>query len=141
MPDNSPQFTNPDIRDSSEIPLGDSMASRPLLPLESWTFRRVVWVTLVLVFVGISFWVLYRFNQVVFVLFIAILLGTVIRPGVNWLHQRGLPRMVGIILIFFLFVALFIGFMLLLFPIILKEGTAIAVVVPGYYQSLQRVDG
>jgi Predicted permease len=137
MPDNSPQFTNPDIRDSSEIPLGDSMASRPPLPLETWTFRRVVWATLVLVFVGISFWVLYRFNQVVFILFIAILLGTVIRPGVTWLHQRGLPRMVGIILIFFLFLALFIGFMLLLFPIILKESTAIAVVVPGYYQSLR----
>ena len=60
-----------------------------------WTFRRVVWATLILVFVALGFWLLYRFNQVVFILFIAILIGTVIRPVVAWLNQRGLPRIVS----------------------------------------------
>ena len=58
----------------------------------SWTFRRVVWATLVLVFVALGFWLLYRFNQVIFILLIAIMLGTVIRPVVTWLNRRGLPR-------------------------------------------------
>jgi predicted PurR-regulated permease PerM len=68
------------------------MALHPPSQAYGWTFRRVVWATLVLVFVILSFWLLYRFNQVVFILFIAIVMGTVIRPVVTWLHQRGLPR-------------------------------------------------
>ncbi len=104
---------------------------------DSWTFRRVVWATLVLVFVALSFWLLYRFYQVVFVLFIAILMGTVIRPAITWLHRRGLPRMAGIILVFLLLLALLIGFVLLLFPLIIEQGTTIVAAVPGYYQSLR----
>jgi len=47
-----------------------------------------MWATLVIVFVALSFWLLYRFNQVVFILFIAIVMGTVIRPVVAWLRLR-----------------------------------------------------
>ena len=67
-----------------------------------WTFRRVVWATLVLVSVILGFWIFYRFNQVVFILFIAIVMGTVISPLVTWLHQRGLPRIAGVILVYIL---------------------------------------
>ena len=102
-----------------------------------WTFRRVVWATLVLVSVALSFWLLYRFNQVVFILFIAIVMGTMIRPVVAWLHRRGLPRIAGVSLIYLLLLALFIGFVLLLFPLIVEQGTTIAAAVPGYYQSLR----
>lgn len=137
MPNKSGHISNPDISGSSEVHAGESMAIHPPSPSDHWTFRRVVWATLVLVFVGIGFWLLYRFNQVVFILFIAILMGTVIRPAVTWLHQRGLPRMAGVLLIFSLLLALFIGFMLLLFPLIIEQGTTIAAAVPGYYQSLR----
>ncbi len=102
-----------------------------------WTFRRVMWATLVLVFIALSFWLLYRFNQVVFILFISIVMGTVIRPVVTWLYRRGLPRIVGVILVYFLLLALLIGFALLLFPLIVEQGTTIATAVPGYYQSLR----
>ena len=93
--------------------------------------------TLVLVLVAASFWLLYRFNQVVFILFVAILIGTVIRPVVAWLNQRGLPRMAGVILVYFVLLALLIGFVLLLFPLLVEQGTTIAAAVPGYYQSLR----
>jgi len=102
-----------------------------------WTFRRVMWATLVLVIVVLSFWLLYHFNQVVFILFVAIVMGTVTRPVVNWLYRRGLPRIVGVILVYFLLLALLIGFLLLLFPLIFKQGTTIAAAVPGYYLSLR----
>ena len=101
-----------------------------------WTFRRVMWATLVLVFVALSFWLLYRFNQVVFILFIAIVMGTVIRPVVTWLHRRGLPRIAGVILVYLVLLALLISFVLLLFPLIVEQGTTIAAAVPGYYQNL-----
>ena len=113
------------------------MAIHQSSQLNNWTFRRVAWVTLVLVFVVLSFWLLYRFTQVVFILFIAVLMGTVIRPAVTWLHQRGLPRTAGIILIYLLLLALVIGFVLLLFPLIIEQSTTISAAVPGYYQGLR----
>ena len=67
-----------------------------------WTFRRVVWATLVLVSIIFSFWLLYRFNQVIFILLITIMIGTVIKPYVTWLSQHGVPRIAGVILIYFL---------------------------------------
>jgi len=96
-----------------------------------------MWATLVLVFVALSFWLLYRFNQVVFILFIAIVMGTVIRPVIAWLHRRGLPRIAGVILVYLVLLALLISFVLLLFPLIVEQGTTITTAVPGYYQSLR----
>ena len=102
-----------------------------------WTFRRVVWATLVLVSVVFGFWLLYRFNQVIFILFIAIVIGTVIRPIVAWLYQRGLPRIAGIILVYLVLFILLLGFVLLLSPLLIEQSTTIAAAVPGYYQSLR----
>lgn len=108
----------------------------PSLPYQ-WTFRRVMGATLVLVLVALGFYLFYRFYNVVFILFIAIVMGTVIRPAVTWLHRRGLPRIAGAILIYLLLLALFISFILLLFPLIVEQGTTIAAAVPNYYQSLR----
>lgn len=102
-----------------------------------WTFRRVMWLTLVLVTVALGFWLLYRFNQVVFIWLIAIVMGTVIRPVVDWLYRRGFPRIVGIILVYTLLLAVLIGFGLLVFPLIIEQGVTLAAAVPGYYQNLR----
>jgi predicted PurR-regulated permease PerM len=96
-----------------------------------------VWATLVLVSIILGFWLLYRFNQVVFILLIAIVIGTVIRPAVAWLHQRGVPRIVGVILVYLLLLILLTGFLLLLFPLIVEQGTTIVAAAPGYYQNLR----
>lgn len=102
-----------------------------------WTFSRVVWATLVFVSVILGFWLLYRFNQVVFILFIAIVMGTVLRPVVTWLHQRGLSRTISMLLVYLVLGSLFVGFVLLLFPLIVEQSTTIAAAVPGYYHSLR----
>jgi predicted PurR-regulated permease PerM len=96
-----------------------------------------MWATLVLVCVVFGFWLLYRFNQVIFILFIAIVIGTVIRPTVAWLYQRGLPRIAGVILIYLMLFILLAGFVLLLSPLIVEQSTTITAAVPGYYQSLR----
>jgi predicted PurR-regulated permease PerM len=103
----------------------------------NWTFRRVVWATLVLVSVVLGFWLLYRFNQVIFILFIAMVIGTVIRPFVNWLYQRGVPRIIGIILIYLLTFSLLVGFLLVLSPLIIQQSRTIVAAIPGYYQNLR----
>ncbi|MBK8986619.1 MAG: AI-2E family transporter [Chloroflexi bacterium] len=108
------------------------MAAQP-----EWTFRRVVWATLVLAAVGLSFWLLYRFNQVLFILFVALVIGTVLRPVVVWLHRWGIPQKAGVILVYLLLLALLIGFVLLLFPLIAAQSATITAVLPDYYQSLR----
>src|SRR5215216_4973092 len=102
-----------------------------------WTFRRVVWATLIFAFVVFCFWLIYRFYQVVFTLFIAIVIGTVIRPIASWLHQRGTPRIAAIILIYLVLLILIMGFLWLLFPLIFEQAATLAGEVPGYYQNLR----
>jgi predicted PurR-regulated permease PerM len=102
-----------------------------------WTFRRVVWATLVLLSVVLGFWLIYRFNQVIFILFVAVVIGTVIRPVVAWLHQHGLPQTVGVIFVYLLLLLLITGFLLLLFPLISDQSKTIAAAIPEYYQNVR----
>ena len=113
------------------------MMEKPVLPQETWTFRRVMNATLILLSVVFGFWLIYRFYQVIFVFAIAILLGTVIRPAVGWLHRKGLPEVAGIMIVFVLLLGFLTGFMFLLFPLIIAQGTTIVAAVPGYYQNLR----
>ena len=103
-----------------------------------WTFRRVVWATLIFAAVAFGFWLIFHFYQVVFVLFIAILLGTVIRPVANWLSQRGLPRPASVLLIYLILLSLLAGFLWLLFPVIFAQVATISREVPAFYQSLRQ---
>lgn len=101
-----------------------------------WSFWRVVWATLVFAGLGLCFWLLFRFNQVVFTLYIAIVLGTILRPAVAALQRRGLPGTGGVILIFLLLLALVVGFGVLLAPLIVTQTTTIVAATPGYLQTL-----
>jgi len=113
------------------------MENQPPLQLQNWTFRRVMLATLILACVGLGFWLLYRFYMVVLILFVAIILGTVIRPIINWLYKRGLPRAAGVILVYVLLLAFVIGFVLLLFPLVFDQGAAIFKTIPDQYQNLR----
>ena len=109
-------------------------------PPAEWTFRQVAGATFTLALVAMAFWLLYLFNNVVFILFVAIVIGTVIRPVVVWLYWRGVPRIAGVILVYLLLLALVIGFLLLLFPLISEQSVAIAAALPGNCHSLRELD-
>ncbi len=113
------------------------MTINPVSQPSQWTFRRVAWATLVFVSVVLCFWLIYRFYEVIFTLFIAIVIGTVLRPIANWLYQRGIPRMAGVILVYLVFLFLIGAFLWLLFPVLFAQGANIAREVPGYYQNLR----
>ncbi len=92
--------------------------------------------TLIVMLIFFGFWLIFRFYNVLFLLIIAIVLGTVIRPIVSWLSQRGMPRILGLILVYILIFVLLIGFLFLLFPLLFDQGSTILAAVPGYYQNL-----
>jgi predicted PurR-regulated permease PerM len=101
-----------------------------------WTAQRVVLTTLGALLVGVGFWLVFRFYNVAFILFSALVLGTAIRPAVDWLYRRGLRREAGVILVYLTLLALLIGFILLLAPVLIEQTKAIGAKLPAYYQSL-----
>jgi predicted PurR-regulated permease PerM len=97
----------------------------------------VVYATLFVTSVLVSFSLLYRFSKVVIILFIAIVLGTAIRPAVDWLSRRGISRTGGVILVYlFLFVCM-VGLTVLVLPIIAEQATAILANMPAYLGDLR----
>jgi predicted PurR-regulated permease PerM len=80
---------------------------------------------------------IFRFYEVVFMLFIAIVIGTVLRPIANWLQLRGMNRMAAVILIFLVLFIFLAGFLWLLFPLIFQQTSTIAIEITKYYQNLR----
>lgn len=86
-----------------------------------WTTSQVVFATVFVVCVFLAFWLLYRLRGVVFLFFVAIVIGTAIRPGVEWLRRRGIFRRSGVILIYLLTVGLLVGFFAMTFPLLAEQ--------------------
>ncbi len=102
-----------------------------------WTFRRVVWATLVLAhghpWILASLPVLPgRFHFVH-----CHRDGHSHQTGRILVKSTGTPRVAGIILVFLLLLSLLAGFLLLLFPLIVEQGGTIADALPGHYQTLR----
>lgn len=101
--------------------------------------RQIAQATFYIVMVGVAFWLLIRFRDVIFILFIAIVLSTAITPAVEWLYRRRVPRAMGVILIYLLILAFVVGFFLLAAPLILNQVTNVVSSLPGYYQSFEKL--
>jgi predicted PurR-regulated permease PerM len=103
----------------------------------TWTTRRVILGTLVVILVAVSFALLYRFRMVAVIVFSGIVISIAIAPSVNWLHRRGLPRSLSVILIYLAILMLIAGFMVLLVPPIVEQITAAVPKIERYYQDLK----
>lgn len=107
--------------------------------IPTWTTGQVVTATLFVVCVVLTFWLLYSLRIVLFLFFVAIVIGTAIRPAVEWLHRRGISRAAGVIIIYVLIAALVSGILALVFPLIAEQGTQITQNLPQYYTSLRNL--
>lgn len=114
-----------------------SQAETTLFP--GWTARRVMAATLVVVAVIFGFWLLYNFRMVLFSLFVGIVIGTAVKPVVGWLHRRGLPPMLGAVLVYLLLLVLLIAFFMLLVPLVVDQVTNIFDLLPDYYLKLREL--
>src|SRR4030095_4927631 len=101
--------------------------------ITTWTTSQVVFATVFVVLVFLTFWLLYNLRMVLFLFFVAIVIGTAIRPAVEWLHRRGISRSVGVIIIYIIIAALIAGFLALVLPLIIDQTTQIAQNFPQFY--------
>ena len=109
--------------------------SSPHLP--DWKASTIAQATVTVISVGITFWLVLRFRFVLVALFIALVISTAINPAVIWLHQRKLPRAIGVILIYLLIFILLAGILLLIGPLLLDQLAGLSEVLPGYYEQFR----
>ena len=113
------------------------MKSAPSEEVTTWTTSQVVLATIFVVCVFLTFWLLYSLRVVLFLFFVAVVIGTAIRPAVEWLHRRGISRAAGVIIIYVFMGSLLIGFLGMMFPLIADQTTGISRNLPGYYADLR----
>lgn len=107
--------------------------SAPTPFVRRWTPRRVMLATFAIVAVVASFYLLYRFSNVVFVLFVAAVLATAMRPAVLWLQKHHVPQQAGVLLIYLTLLLVTAGLFAVLTPLLIDQGTQIVDNVPDYY--------
>lgn len=106
--------------------------------VKQWTTKQVILATLFVVCVFLSFWLLYRFRTVVFLFFIAMVIGTTIRPAVDWPYRRGFSRPAGIITIYIIIAAFLIGFLALVVPLVVNQITQLSQILPEFQTEFRR---
>jgi predicted PurR-regulated permease PerM len=105
--------------------------------ITTWTTSQVVIATVFVVCVFFIFWLLFRLRSVLFLFFVAIVMGTAIRPAVEWLHRRGISRAAGTIIIYLFMAGVLIGFLAMIFPLIADQVTLISQNLPQYYADVR----
>lgn len=90
-----------------------------------------------MVAVLLAFWLAYRLLPIILLLFAAIVLGIAIRPGVDWMRERGVLRHAGVIVIYLILLAALAGLLMLLAPFIADQVTQFSKNLPGYYADLR----
>jgi predicted PurR-regulated permease PerM len=103
----------------------------------TWTTSQVVLATVFVVCVFFIFWLLYSLRAVLLLFFVAIVMGTAIRPAVEWLHRRGISRAAGTIIIYVLMAGILTGFLAMIFPLMADQATQISQNLPQYYADLR----
>lgn len=103
------------------------------LPTE-WTPRAVAAATLVVLAVGLIFYLLFLFYKVVFIFFVAVALCVALAPVTNRLVNRGVPRVLSLLIVNLALVALVIGFFWATAPLLVEQADTITQQLPAYYQ-------
>jgi predicted PurR-regulated permease PerM len=104
---------------------------------EDLTARQVITATLVVVGVSLAFWLVYYFRLAFTLFFIAVFLGTAIRPLVDWLFSRGIPRAWGILVVYSALIIVLIGLGFLVVPLLIEQSAELSVRLPTIYQNLR----
>lgn len=102
-----------------------------------WSIKNTVKTTLSILAVAVFFFLVYRFHHVLFTLFIAIILGTVVRPLLTRLVNKGLSQTVALLLILAAVLVLLAGFIGLLAPMLSAQSNKLAADIPRYYQVIR----
>ena len=106
-------------------------------PLRNWTSRDVITTTLVVVAVGLGFWLAYQAVHALALLFIALVLASAIRSAVAGLQRLGFSRTLAALTAHLIVLALLVAVGLLVLPRLVDQTVALLEVLPERYESLR----
>lgn len=108
-------------------------SAAPARPPQRWTPSRIIISTLVVLLVVTGFYLLYRFTNVLFVLFVSAVLATALRPAVLWLERRHVPQWLGILLLYLLIAIVAAAILAAMAPLLIAQGASLVETLPQYY--------
>jgi predicted PurR-regulated permease PerM len=103
----------------------------------SWDARRIFLANLVVLGVLVCFALLFRFAAALFILFIGMALGMAVKPGVDGLRRRGIPRWLGALGIYTALGAVVAGILIAVVPVIAGEVSAVVARIPNQAAGLR----
>ncbi len=103
----------------------------------TWHPRRVIVATLVVLAVMAGFWMLYRFSNILFLLFVSIVLATALRPAVRWFERFNVPAPLAVLLLYLFAAALAVASLAATASLLLGQLTSVAAEAPQYYTQLR----
>lgn len=107
--------------------------------LQQIRLRNVVTATLTIAALVLALYLAYHFAYILLSLVIAIMLYLAVRPLVEWLNRLGVSKPVGVIVGYSLMVAVVVGFLILLIPMMLGQVRTITARLPEYYALLKQL--
>lgn len=122
------------------MPSPDSAGStrRSPPPSASWSVRRLVAANLVVLGVAACFALVYRFAAALFILFVGVALGMAVKPGVEALRRRGVPRWLGGLAIFAAIGAAATGVLVLAVPVVAEQIGALVARGPAHVEQIRQ---
>ena len=105
---------------------------------ETWSVRRVIATTSVVLAVGLAFVGVLRFYGVLFAFITALTLHIGINPFVVWLKKRSVSPMLATTIAYAVVFLVAAGFLALVFPFIFEQVGTIAERLPTYYAQLRQ---
>jgi predicted PurR-regulated permease PerM len=110
-------------------------ATRAAFP--GWNGRRILLANLVVLGVVVCFALLFRFAAALFILFVGVSLGMAVKPGVEWLRRRGLPRWAGALAVYAALGGLGAGVLTLAVPIVAEQTATLVARAPHHFERLR----
>ena len=121
----------------SSVPLTGPPGSARHSPKRAWGVRRLVAANLAVILVAAGFLAIYRFAAALFILFVGVALGMAVKPGVDWLRRRGVPRWLGALVLYLCLGAAVAGVLLLAVPVLAQEVAALVARGPHHFEHLR----
>ena len=105
------------------------MAEHQTLDISTTAIFKIAFTILALTF-------LYLVRNVLVILFFAIIIASAITPFANWLEQKRIPRLLGVLLLYLTFFGLIVFFLSLIVPVISSELSQLTQALPEFISNI-----
>jgi predicted PurR-regulated permease PerM len=109
-------------------------------PEDKQVIRLEVPIRTIVTIIGAIFgvWLILQINQILLLIFVALLLTLALVPPVAYLESRGLPRIAAAGVCFLGLIGVIVGFFAIIVPPLIEQGNSVVDNFPTYTQNLER---